>query len=152
MKTIKKIELRARTIKVSEQSAPYGEILNPSDVVQAASQVLDGEEQEVFLVFMLNIKNKILGFSEIARGSVDACPVDPRAVFRTAVLMGASGVILAHCHPSGDPTPSQHDIALTTRLMEAGNLLGIKVLDHVIIAGTSWISLEEKRLMQSHQA
>lgn len=151
MKTIKKIEIRARRLRVAESEQPYGTpIILASHVVNAARAILDGEDQEVFLVFLLDIKNKVLGYQEVARGAVDTCPVDTRAVFRGAVILGASGIILCHCHPSGDPAPSSEDIKLTRRLMEAGTLLGVKVHDHVIVGSDdgAYISLFEKGLMK----
>lgn len=149
MKTIKKIELRARRIRVSEKQEPYlAAIRTPGDVSKIAAQLLGSEAQEVFIVFLLDIKNRVLGYNEVARGGVDTCPVDPRAVFRAAVMMGASSLILAHCHPSGDPTPSSEDLALTTRLTEAGKLLSIQVLDHVIIGHEEIVSMAERGMMR----
>jgi DNA repair protein RadC len=138
MRTIKKIELRARRVRVEETKVPYGrKLCSPVDVRQAAVRILEGEDQEVFLVFMLDVKNKILGYQEVARGSVDGCTVDIRVVFRAAIMMGATSIILCHCHPSGDPAPSPEDLVLTARLVKAGELLGLPVLDHVIVGETT---------------
>ena len=148
MKTIKKFEIRSRMVRVAESKVPYGlSIQSPQQVTKAARSILNGEEQEVFLTFLLDIKNRILGYQEVARGALDSCPVDPRVVFRTAIMMGASSIIVAHCHPSGDPEPSREDRTLTKRVIEAGTLLGIRVLDHVIVGHGGTISMAEKGWM-----
>jgi DNA repair protein RadC len=147
-KTIKKIELRTRRVRVEEPSTPYGEsVREPSDVSRIAAALLDGEGQEVVLVFLLDIRNKVLGYVEVARGAVDACPADARATFRAAVVQGASAIILVHNHPSGDPAPSTEDAKLTDRIKKCGELLGVPLLDHVIVAdGGRYSFAEEGRI------
>jgi DNA repair protein RadC len=81
----------------------------------------------------LTSKLYLIGCHEVSRGSVDSTPVEPREVFKAAVLVNASAIVLVHNHPSGDPSPSAADLALTARIREAGELLGIELLDHVII-------------------
>ena len=93
------------------------------------------------------MKNRVLGFTIAAVGAIDSCPVDPRTVFRTAVALGASGIVASHCHPSGDPSPSHEDIELTKRLKAAGDLLGIQLLDHVIVTDTARVSFRERGLL-----
>jgi DNA repair protein RadC len=150
MKTMKRFELRARRIRVAESRTPYGaQLSTPQAVVETAMKVLGAEDQEVFLVFQLDVGNRVLGFMEVARGSIDSCPVDPRMVFRAAIMMGATSVILAHCHPSGDPSPSAEDRALTKRLRDAGTVVGIGVLDHVIVGHDGVASMAERGLMDS---
>ena len=146
--TIKNYELRVRRVKLADAGAPYGEQVSAPDDVTRIAQILIGDcAQELFYAFHLDIKNRVLGFSEVGRGGIDMCPVDLRAVFRTAIALGSSGLIAAHCHPSGDPTPSREDIDLTERLKAAGELLGIPVLDHVIVTDTSTVSLAELGLL-----
>jgi DNA repair protein RadC len=95
-------------------------------------------DREHFIVLMLNQKNKIIGINTMSIGSLTASVVHPREVFKPAILSNAAALILAHNHPSGQPQPSTEDRALAQRLVEAGRLLGISVLDHVIIGdGTS---------------
>lgn len=89
--------------------------------------------QETFQVLSLNVKCRMMNRTMISLGLVDSCPVHPREVFRCAILDGATNIILAHNHPSGDPSPSAEDLRITKQLIEAGKLLGIPVLDHVII-------------------
>ncbi len=147
-RTIKNYELRVRRVTVADAGAHYGKKLRaPRDVSRLAQLLIGDCAQELFYAFHLDIKNRVLGFSEVARGGIDICPVDPRAVFRTAIALGSSGLIVAHCHPSGDPTPSREDIELTKRLKSASELLGIPVLDHVIVTDTGTVSLAEQGLM-----
>jgi DNA repair protein RadC len=155
MKTIKKYEIRSSRIQVGEMEQPYCAAFNaPVDVIKAARSILSGEDQEVFLVFLLDTKNKVLGYQEVARGAVEGCLVDPRVVFRAAVVLGASGVILCHCHPSGDPDPSTEDITLTKRMMYVGDLLGVQVLDHIVFGSTGgkYVSLSERGFIKEVRA
>lgn len=89
--------------------------------------------QETFVVLSLNAKNRLLDKRMITMGLVDTCPVHPREVFRRAVSNSASAVILVHNHPSGDPQPSAEDVRVTRQIIQGGQVLGIKVIDHVII-------------------
>ncbi len=100
--------------------------------------------QERFLVFLLDSKNAVSGLFEISRGSLNYSPVHPRDVFCPAVHMCAAGIIVAHNHPSGDPTPSREDIEVTNRLIEAGRILSIPLIDHVIVGDRCWTSLKSE--------
>ena len=112
-----------------------------------------GDSQEAFFVLLLDTKNKVIGAPvECTRGLLDTSLVHPREVFREAVRQSAASVILAHNHPSGDPTPSKEDINITRRLIEAGKILGICIVDHVICGRPSdttpgFVSLREKNLV-----
>ena len=114
---------------------------------QDASDVFQGwgiadRAQECFGVMYLNAKHACIGVQLVAMGGLTGVEVHPREVFRGAVLAGAAAVLLVHNHPSGDPTPSADDLALTARLKAAGDLLGVPVLDHIIVAqGGSFRSL-----------
>ena len=94
---------------------------------------IQNEEQEHFLTIILDVKHRIKGFFMVTIGLIDRSQTHAREVFRNAILQGASRVILAHNHPSGDPTPSAQDLACTRDLVAAGKIVGIEVLDHVII-------------------
>jgi len=134
MKTIKKFEIRSERVQVSENPEIYQTPISSPDVVSHfAKQLTKGLDEEIFITFLLDIKNKVLGYVEVARGGFDACPVDPRIVFRAAIHLGASGVIVLHNHPSGDPKPSIEDDALTQRLASCSKILGVSLLDHLII-------------------
>ena len=132
---------------IREPEAAY-RLLRP--VMSAATS---GDSQETFFVLLLDTKNKVIGAPvECLRGLLDQCPVHPREVFREAVRQSAASVILAHNHPSGDPTPSKEDIDITRRLVEAARILGIRIVDHVILGRPSdtspgFVSLREKNLV-----
>ena len=91
-------------------------------------------DRELFIVLHLDTRNRVTAHEVTSIGSQSASIVHPREVFKAAILKGAAGIVLAHNHPSGDPAPSSDDISLTQRLRDAGNLIGIDVKDHVIIA------------------
>jgi len=95
----------------------------------------------------LNTKNEILSAENASIGNLNSSIVHPREVFRSAVKKGAAAIIVIHNHPSGNPAPSQNDLDITRRLKEAGELMGIPVLDHLIIGDGTFISLKEKTLM-----
>ncbi len=100
-------------------------------------------ETEEFRVLAVNNKNRLLGKSLVSRGTINETLVHPREVFRDAVREGAAGIIVAHNHPSGNTDPSKQDIETTRRLMDAGKLMGIPLIDHIIISNTAYTSLKE---------
>jgi DNA repair protein RadC len=126
---------------------------NPEDVVNVMRPLVDGQEQESFWVILVNTKNRMKQAPvRVTLGLLDSSMVHPREVFRVAVQNAASGIILAHNHPSGDPTPSAEDCSITKRFVEAGSILGIRVIDHVIIGQKTattpgYCSLREKGLV-----
>jgi DNA repair protein RadC len=97
-----------------------------------------GFDKEVFVVATLNTKNVVTAIQIVTMGTLDASLVHPREVFRLAIHNNASSVIVAHNHPSGDPTPSREDIAVTNRIKEAGKILGIDLLDHIVVGSHSY--------------
>jgi len=101
-------------------------------------------EQEIFLVLMMDTKHKVIDLVEISRGSLDSTIVHPREVFRPGVKLGASNIVAVHNHPSGDPTPSAEDRAITTRLAMTGEVVGIELLDHVIVARDGHYSFRDQ--------
>jgi DNA repair protein RadC len=128
-------------------------ISSPEDaavVVREDMRLLDREE---FRVLLLNTKNGLIKKCEVSRGSLNASIVEPREVFKDAIAASAASMILVHNHPSGDPTPSSEDIAVTKRLVKAGELLNIAVLDHIILGHRTtkrdqdFVSLKELGLM-----
>ena len=104
-------------------------------------------KKEYFKVLLLNTKNEIIMIENISIGNLNSSVVHPREVFCTAIKKSACSMIAVHNHPSGNPMPSQTDIDITRRLVEAGELLGIKVLDHLIIGDGIYVSLKEKMLL-----
>lgn len=119
-------------------------IHNPNDLYHFAVKEcrLDRYPNEHFLVIAVNAKGEIIGYQVASVGTLTEAPVSPRNVFQFALLCNASGICLIHNHPSGDPTPSPGDINTTQRLREAGDLLEIPVLDHVIIGEGTYSSLK----------
>jgi DNA repair protein RadC len=97
----------------------------------------------VFLVLLLDGRNRLLGELRISEGTLTAALVHPREVFAPAIRLAAAAIVLIHNHPSGDPTPSPEDVALTDRLRRAGELIGIKVLDHVVVGQGRFVSMAE---------
>ena len=132
---------------IKEDTVEYSDtIKSPCDVAALAREVLGMHEmaEENFIILCLNTKNKIAGVHPVSIGSLNASIVHPREVFKAALLNNANGIICLHNHPSGDPEPSRDDIEITHRLVNAGNILGIKVFDHVIIGDGRYISLKEQ--------
>lgn len=119
----------------------------PEDVAALLMVELRQFKQEVLRVLLLNTKNIVIGSFNASLGSVNSSIVHPREVFKEAIRKSATSIILVHNHPSGDPTPSQEDIAATQRIKEAGQLMGIELLDHIIIGDGTFISLREKNLL-----
>ena len=118
-----------------------------SEVFAHFHERLRDRRKEVFLTLLLDSKNRLLREVQVSEGSLNASIVHPREVFAAVVRESAAAVLLVHNHPSGDPTPSREDLELTGRLREAGELMGVRVLDHVIIGSGSYVSLADRGLM-----
>src|SRR4030043_165351 len=118
-----------------------------SDVAGHYLPLMRDLRQEVFKVLLLNRANRFIKEAFISEGTLDASVVHPRDVFREALLEPAAAIILIHNHPSGNPSPSDEDLRITKQLVEAGRLLGIKVYDHIILAGESYRSLADEGLL-----
>jgi DNA repair protein RadC len=121
--------VRERTVTGEQRRS----IRNPDDVVAILKDELLKSDREKLISVMLNAKNVVIGMEVVSVGSLTASVVTARELFKSAILASAAAVIISHNHPSGDPTPSQDDIRLTERISKAGELLGVKLLDHVII-------------------
>lgn len=131
----------------SQAAARRPVIRSPQDAADLMMARLRYESREHFMVLLLSTKNHVIATSVISVGSLNASIVHPRELFREAICYSAAAVILIHNHPSGDPAPSQEDIVLTKKLVEAGQLLDITVLDHVIIGDNRYVSLKEKGII-----
>ena len=116
----------------------------PEDVHNIIAAEYADAVVETAMMLALDTKNKVIGIFEISRGSLNASIIHPRDIFQRAILVNAASVILAHNHPSGDPTPSPEDVALTKKLAEAGRVMDITVLDHVIVGEGVFVSLKEQ--------
>jgi len=131
---------------------PNGQrIITPNEVYELLKD-LSLCAQEQFVVLTINTKNRLIDRHMIALGTVSSTLIHPREVFRPAITDSASQIIVAHNHPSGDPSPSAEDIRITRKLIEAGKVVGIEVMDHIIIGrpnkngGCGWLSLRESGL------
>ena len=126
------------------QAGPPSQVGRPADAVALLRDRLEVEPVEVCLVLLLSTRQHVIGVHELSRGTLDTTLVHPREVFKSAILGNAAGVIVAHNHPSGDPTPSPDDVMLCTRLRHAAEILGIDLLDFVIIGdGGRYYSFKE---------
>ena len=140
-----------RVSLVQEGAIRYDQKMRDSKcVAQLLWDYLADTDREHFVVILVDQKNRLIGINTVSIGSMTASVVHPREVWKPAILCNAAAVLLGHNHPSGDPQPSREDRAMTTRLVEAGKLLGITVLDHVIIGGNGkYFSFADEGLMDS---
>ncbi|MBB3109898.1 DNA repair protein RadC [Paenibacillus phyllosphaerae] len=139
------IEL-GRRLAQSRQGEVYT-IRKPQDAADYMMEELRYLKKEHFVCLFLNTKNHVIGKETLSIGTLNASLVHPREVFRAAIKCSSASIICLHNHPSGDPSPSPEDIALTRRLQEAGELMGIDILDHVVIGDNRFVSLKEQGLM-----
>lgn len=117
------------------------QVTGPESAAAIVVPLLAGRDREHCLLVTLDVKHRLLGVSTVSVGTADHTFMAPREVFRDALLAGASAVFLAHNHPSGDPAPSADDRQVTRRLAQAGALMGVELLDHVVVGDPDWVSL-----------
>lgn len=141
----KKMEYHKTLLEKSLEKEYNQEIkIGTADDIYREMTDLKDEKKEVFVVFHLNTKNKIILREIVSIGILNASLIHPRETFRTAIINNANSIILAHNHPSGDATPSQGDKDITKTLVNAGEILGIKVLDHIITGKNSFVSMNQR--------
>lgn len=126
---------------------PPAPVRGPDDVVKILGRAFRGQRVEQFVVLLLNARHEVIGRETISVGSLNASIVHPREVFRPAIVNSAASIVLAHNHPSGDAEPSEEDISISKRLVQVGELVGIGVLDHVILAKRGVVSLRSRQLL-----
>lgn len=141
------IARRIENQEIEESKAKKFIINSPKNVVKLAQSILKDKKKEYFLIFPLGSRNQLAKESIISIGSLNANIVHPREVFKETISRNAAQIIIAHNHPSGDPEPSEDDIKLTKQLVEAGRILGIEVIDHIIIGKDKPFSFKEKHLL-----
>ena len=124
------------------------QINRPMVIVDLFMEDMKYLKREHFRTINLDTKNKIVGVDEISIGNLNSSIVHPREVFNVAIKRSANSIILLHNHPSGDPTPSKEDVNITRRLIEAGRIIGIRVLDHIIIGEDKYISFKEEDIVE----
>ncbi len=131
--------VREKTVKYDCES----KITSPATLHELVSKIIGGRAQEVLLAILLNGANEVIGVSQISCGLNDRSLVHPRECFQAAILANSSAIILAHNHPSGQLVPSDEDRKTTVRMAQAGELLGIQVLEHLIVARDGYYSFKE---------
>lgn len=143
--TVYVAKIRLSVIRESTASEPIT-IGSPEDVASLdfIQTELVSSDREKFICLHLNIKHMVTSYEVVSIGSLNSSVVHARETFKGAILANAAAIILVHQHPSGDPTPSADDIAVTKRLVEAGNIIGITVLDHLIFGHQKFFSLKEQ--------
>ncbi|WP_019156927.1 RadC family protein [Robertmurraya massiliosenegalensis] len=130
--------------KLNGMSLPDDTVIRSPEDAANALMYTKFFEQEVFIVVALDTKNKVIGKSEVFKGSLNASIVHPREVYRFAIQKGAASILVCHNHPSGSPSPSREDIDVSKRLAEVGKYVGIELLDSLIIGDNQFVSLKEK--------
>ena len=130
---------------------PYGRqrIFEADDVYRMLAPEFSGEKQEIVVELLLNAKYEVIGREVISKGGIVSAFVEPRDVFRPAIKRGATGIIVAHNHPSGDPTPSKDDLTATEKVEKAGEMIGVKLIDHIIIGSGRHVSLRDMNVITS---
>ena len=139
--------MRCKLVKESEIN--YQSISCASEAVSILKELMQDVAEEYFWILCLDVKGNVIGCHEISHGDLSSAPVHPREIFKRAVLNNSASIICGHNHPSGDPTPSMEDIALTSRIAEAGKLMGIRMLDHIIIGDENYHSFAGTGMLES---
>ncbi|MCB9206192.1 MAG: DNA repair protein RadC [Ignavibacteriales bacterium] len=137
----------ARRVKISEKWFSKKKITSPQDVAEIFIPLLRDEIKEKFIVVCLNSSNQIIKFETISIGNLNSSIVHPREVFKVAIDNNSANIFLVHNHPSGNLEPSREDIQITKKLVDAGNIFDIKILDHLIIGGEAYTSFVERRII-----
>jgi DNA repair protein RadC len=136
--------VREAGVKLAERPS----LTTPADAARVLAEYIGESDREVFVVAMLTVRHRLIGVHTVSVGCLTSAIVHPRETFRAAILCGAAALVIAHCHPSGDPEPSGEDLALTRRLAAAGTLLGIEILDHLVIGEAGrFVSLRERGIL-----
>lgn len=132
--------------RVAKARVPPRDLLDQPAIVASYLALRYGDsDQETMGALFLNVRNRLIGECDIFRGTQDRTAVDPRAILKEALLRSASRIVLFHTHPSGDPSPSREDVSFTRRLAKASDLLGIRLLDHLILGGNGrWVSMQRR--------
>lgn len=138
-------ELGRRLTKAPAEKKPY--IKSPEDAAALLMEEMRFLDREHFKVLLLNTKNQVITLEIVSIGTLNSSAVHPRELFKSAIRKSAAAVVLVHNHPSGDPSPSREDMDVTRRLKEAGEIMGIEVLDHIIIGDGKFISFKAKGML-----
>lgn len=135
--------------RMAKSSALEGlDFSSPNKIAQYYMEDMRHRKKEVLKLLLLNTRSKLIGENDVSVGTVDMALVSPRELYLEALSMNAVSIILMHNHPSGDPSPSMEDIRITKRVYEAGEMIGIRLLDHIIIGDNRYVSMKEKGILQ----
>jgi len=143
------LELGRRGVLRSRENC-IEKVGSPQDIANLMLPEFKGLDREYFKAILLNTKNAVIKIVTVAIGSLNAALVHPRETFKSAIAVSAASIVLVHNHPGGDPEPSREDEELTLRFIQAGKLLGIELLDHVILGDGSFVSLRERGLIKDY--
>jgi DNA repair protein RadC len=138
-------EIVKRVKKSAVPDKKRNSLLSPREIFELLQPQIGNHKKEHFVLISFDTRNRVIGTDTISVGTLNASLVHPREMFEIAIRRHAASVIIAHNHPSGDPDPSDEDIRVTEKLMEAGKLLGIQVLDHVVVCNNSYHSFSENK-------
>lgn len=136
-------KVSVKLVKDAELDYGVERLTSPEDVARVLRQYIGDADREVLVVICLDVKNHFNSINTVSVGTLTSSLSHPREIFKTAILSNAAAIILGHNHPSGVPEPSLDDIKITKKVEEAGNILGIELLDHVIIGDSKYHSLKE---------
>ena len=139
-------ELSRRLAKATAQEGLN--FSNPASIARYYMEDLRHANQEQMKLLLLNTKSRLIGETDISKGTVNSAVISPRELFVEALQKNAVSIVLLHNHPSGDPTPSKEDVLITRRIQEAGRLIGVELLDHIVIGDNCYVSLREKGLVR----
>lgn len=139
------LELGKRMMEEKKPDRPI--IHSPGDAAMIVMEEMKRLKKENFRIMALNTKNHVVAVETISIGNLNSSIVHPRELFRQAIRHAAAGIILVHNHPSGDSTPSREDLLITERIVEAGKIMGIEILDHIIVAGDGYLSFREEDIL-----
>ena len=139
-------ELARRLAKASAQAGLN--FSTPATIARYYMEDLRHANQEQMKLLLLNTKSRLIGETDISKGTVNSAVISPRELFVEALQKNAVSIVLLHNHPSGDPTPSKEDVLITRRIQEAGRLIGVELLDHIVIGDNCYVSLREKGLVR----
>ncbi|WP_310794962.1 RadC family protein [Desulfofundulus thermocisternus] len=139
------LELGLRIARAGSGARPV--IRSPEDAARLVMEEMRHLDREHFRALLLNTKNEVIAREIVSIGTLNSSTVHPRELFKIAIRRNAAAVILLHNHPSGDPTPSQEDLDVTRRLWEAGRIIGIEILDHLIIGDNKYVSFKAEGLI-----
>ena len=123
------------------------EVTSPESAAEILVPMIGGADREMCVVLLLDTKHRLIRPEVVSVGSLDHTFMSPREIFRTALLSNAAAVVVSHNHPSGDAEPSRDDEQVTRRLVRAGEMIGVEVLDHLVVGGSRWVSLARRGMV-----